>query len=230
MSITLDLHVHTHYSGCSNLHPDQIEPLALENGLNTVAICDHNCLEGARETASLAKFITVIIAEEIVTTHGEIIGYFLNEHIPAGLSPLETVAEIKRQGGLASVPHPFDQLRSSRLSTSALKQVIDCIDMIEVFNARNIFNRPDRKLLNRARKLGVVPVVASDAHLNCEIGRATMVMENYEGPEDFLAKLRNARCFTRKSPLWVHAATKWIRFRHKKPKCAIKPPATPKRS
>jgi predicted metal-dependent phosphoesterase TrpH len=213
MNITLDLHVHTNYSGCSNLRPDRIEPLALENGINTVAICDHNCLQGALETAALAKSITVIIAEEIVTTHGEIIGYFLNEHIPPGLSPIETVSEIKRQGGLASVPHPFDLLRSSRLHTSALKQVIDSIDMIEIFNARNMFNRPDHKLLNRAQKLGVVPVVSSDAHLACEIGRATMVMENYDSPEDFLDKLREAQCFTRKSPLWVHAATKLIRFR-----------------
>jgi len=227
MSITIDLHVHTHYSGCSNLNPDRIEQLALERGLNTIAICDHNCIEGALETAALAKFITVIIAEEIVTTHGEIIGYFLNEHIPPGLSPNETVSEIKRQGGLASVPHPFDRLRSSRLHISALKQVIDSIDMIEVFNARNMFNRPDRKLLNQTRKLGVVPVVSSDAHLSCEIGRATMVMDNYQNPEDFLAKLRNARCFTRKSPLWVHAATKLIRMRRKAPKCAIKPPAAP---
>ncbi len=216
MNINIDLHVHTHYSGCSNLPPESIERLALENGLNTVAICDHNCVEGALETASLAKFITVIIAEEIVTTQGEIIGYFLNERIPPGLSPLETINEIKRQGGLASVPHPFDRLRSSRLTENAIKQVLDNIDMIEVFNARNMFNRPNRKLLNRSRKLGVVPIVASDAHLSCEIGRATMVMKTYEGPEDFLEKLKSARCFTRKSPLWVHAATKLIRLRSAK--------------
>ena len=86
--------------------------------------------------------------------------------------------------------------------------------MIEVFNARNMFNRPNRKLLNLSRKLGVVPIVSSDAHLACEIGRATMVMQNYESPEDFLEKLREARCFTRKSPPWVHAATKLIRLRN----------------
>ena len=96
------------------------------------------------------------------------------------------------------------------------KQILDDIDMIEVFNARNMFNRPDRKLLNLSRKLGVVPVVSSDAHLSCEIGRATMVMESYSGPEDFLDKLRKARCFTRKSPLWVHAATKFIRMNRTK--------------
>lgn len=216
MNITLDLHVHTHYSACSNLHPEQIESLALENGLNAVAICDHNCIQGALETAELAKAITVIIAEEIVTTQGEIIGYFLREKIPAGLSPLETVTEIKRQGGLVSVPHPFDLLRSSRLHTKALEQIISHIDMLEIFNARNMFNRPDRAVLDLAASLGVVQVAGSDAHLGCEIGRATMVMEHYEGPEEFLRNLSRAKHFTRKSPLWVHAATRWFRFRSKK--------------
>jgi len=214
MKITIDLHVHTHYSSCSNLRPERIEPIALARGLNTVAICDHNCLDGALETAALAQSISVIIAEEIVTTQGEIIGYFLNELIPPGLSPLETVAEIKRQGGLASVPHPFDLLRSSRLKPAALEQVLEHIDMLEVYNARDMLRRPDRTLLERARTLGVIPVVSSDAHLSCEIGRATMVMEQFETPEDFLKNLRTARQFTRKSPLWVHAATKWIRFRN----------------
>jgi len=226
MKTTLDLHVHTHYSSCSNLRPEHIEALALDRGLSTVAICDHNCIQGALETAALAKTITVIIAEEIVTTQGEIIGYFLREKIPAGLSPLETVTEIKRQGGLVSVPHPFDLLRSSRLHAGALEQIISHIDMLEIFNARNMFNRPDPALLDLAASLGVVPIVSSDAHLSCEIGRATMVMEHYEGPEEFLRNLNEATSFTRKSPLWVHAATKWIRFRNRKRICGPPPAST----
>jgi len=212
MNITLDLHVHTHYSACSNLRPDRIEPLALARGLNAVAICDHNCLDGALETAVLAKSITVIVAEEIRTTQGEIIGYFLREQIPPGLSPRETVAEIKRQGGLVSVPHPFDLLRSSRLQAAALEDIIGRIDMLEIFNARDMFRRPDRILFNRARALGVVPVTCSDAHLACEVGRATMVMEHFEDASEFLNNLRSARSFARRSPLWVHALTKWHRF------------------
>ncbi len=216
MKTTLDLHVHTHYSACSSLLPERIEELALARGLDTVAICDHNCLDGALETAALAKSITVIIAEEIRTTQGEIIGYFLREHIPPGLSPAETVDEIKRQGGLASVPHPFDLLRSSRLQAAALDHIISRIDMIEVFNARDMYRRPDRVLLNRARALGVVPVTCSDAHLACEVGRATMVMDRYKGSAEFLCNLRSARSFARKSPLWVHAATKLIRYRRRR--------------
>lgn len=215
MKITIDLHVHTHCSDCSNLRPERIEELALERGLNAVAVCDHNCLSGALETAALASRITVIIAEEIRTTQGEIIGYFLREQIPPGLSPRETVAEIKRQGGLASVPHPFDLLRSSRLRPAALEDILSQIDMIEVFNARDMFRRPDKILLNRARALGVVPVTCSDAHLACEVGRATMVMEQFEDASDFLHNLRSARSFARPSPLWVHALTKWHRLRRR---------------
>lgn len=214
MKVTVDLHVHTHYSSCSNLRPERIEALALQQGLNAVAICDHNCLEGAFETSALAQSISVIIAEEIVTTQGEIIGYFLRERIPPGLSPLETVDEIKRQGGLACVPHPFDLLRSSRLNTAALEQVLERIDMLEEYNARDMFRRINRPLIERAREAGVVPVASSDAHLACEIGRATMVMEAYTGPEEFLRNLREARSFFRASPLWVHAATKLIRLRN----------------
>ncbi len=212
MKTTIDLHVHTHYSACSNLRPDRIEELALKRGLNAVAICDHNCLSGALETAAYARHITVIIAEEIRTAQGEIIGYFLREQIPPGLSPRETVAEIKRQGGLVSVPHPFDLLRSSRLQPRALEDIISQIDMIESFNARDMCRRPDKILLNRARALGVVPVTCSDAHLACEVGRATMVMEQFEGAPDFLNKLRSACSFARTSPLWVHAFTKWHRL------------------
>jgi hypothetical protein len=213
MKTTLDLHVHTHYSACSNLRPERIEELALARGLDAVAICDHNCLNGALETADRARRIRVIIAEEIRTTQGEIIGYFLCETIPPGLSPRETVAEIRRQGGLVSVPHPFDLLRSSRLRPAALADILSQVDMIEVFNARDMFRRPDRVLLNRARALGVVPVTCSDAHLACEVGRAIMVMEQFEGAPAFLTSLRAASSFARTSPLWVHAATKWHRFR-----------------
>lgn len=225
MNVTLDLHVHTRYSACSNLRPQRIEKLALERGLNAVAVCDHNCLGGALETAALARHITVIIAEEIRTTQGEIIGYFLNEQIPPGLSPRETVAEIKRQGGLVSVPHPFDLLRSSRLQPAALEDIISLIDMIEVFNARDMFRRPDNILLNRARALGVVPVTCSDAHLACEVGRATMVMEQFEDACGFLNNLRSARSFARTSPLWVHALTKWHRFL--RGKRSVKAPTAP---
>ncbi len=114
MKLNIDLHVHTHLSACALLKPEEIEPVALKRGLDAVAITDHNCITGAFRVKEIAKTIDVIIAEEIKTTHGEIIGYFLSEHIPAGLSPLETIQEIRRQNALTAGPHPFDQIRSSR--------------------------------------------------------------------------------------------------------------------
>jgi len=212
MNISIDLHVHTRYSRCSSLSPERIEPIALQRGIDVVAITDHNTMQGARAVAFCSSRIKVIVGEEIRTTQGELIGYFLNEEIPAGLSPQETIAEIRRQGGLVSVPHPFDRLRSSRLQPDALSEIINWIDMLETFNARDIFTRRDERLIVRALEAGVVPVAGSDAHFGIEIGRARVIMQPFSTPQEFLENLRGAATMTHKSPLWVHGATKLLRL------------------
>jgi len=213
MDRAIDLHVHTSYSRCSGLRPERIEAIALRRGLQAVAITDHNTMLGAREVAARAKKIVVIAGEEIRTSCGDMIGYFLREEIPAGLSPRETIAEIRKQGGLVSVPHPFDRLRSSRMRIEALEAIIGQIDMLEVFNARDILTRRDERLLMRAREAGVVPVVGSDAHFGIEIGRARMIIqEPFAGPQEFLDRLRSARTVCRASPLWGHGMTKILRL------------------
>ena len=214
--ITIDLHIHTQYSQCSGLKPEKIEEIAQRRGLNAVAITDHNTIRGAQEVAACARNIMVIIAEEIKTFYGDMIGYFLHEEIPTGLSPQETIDEIRRQGGLVSVPHPFDRLRSSRMQPDVLDAIITRIDMIEVFNARDILTQGNKRLITRALEAGVVPVVGSDAHFGIEIGRALMIMRSFATPQEFLRNLRNAQAVTRTSPLWVHGATKLIRLLRKK--------------
>jgi predicted metal-dependent phosphoesterase TrpH len=212
MKINIDLHVHTKYSKCALLNPDEIEPLALKRGLDAVAITDHNTIAGALEVKNHAKKIKVIIGEEIKTTKGEIIGYFLNEQISPFLSPEETIKEIKHQGGLASVPHPFDRLRSSRLEAETLEKILPNLDMIEIFNSRDILTGQDFGLIEKACQMGSVPVAGSDAHLRIEVGRSYLTMEDFEGPEDFLEKIKKSHYVKRKSPFWVHLATKVIRF------------------
>ncbi len=211
MTIKVDLHVHTSHSLCARLSPRQIEKAALRLGLGAVAITDHNTMAGAREMQAAVQSLKIICSEEIRTSQGEIIGYFLSEEIPPGLTPQETVARIRSQGGLVAVPHPFDRLRSSRLRKLAIETLVGSIDMIEVFNARNMFIQEDRELLNRVLSAGAVPIAASDAHLPIEIGRACMVMEDFSTPQEFLDHLRNARIVARKSPLWVHLVTKVMR-------------------
>ncbi len=211
MTIKVDLHVHTSHSLCARLSPRQIEKAALRLGIGAVAITDHNTMAGVREMQAAVQSLKIICAEEIRTAQGEIIGYFLSEEIPPGLTPQETVARIRSQGGLVAVPHPFDRLRSSRLRKLAIETLVGSIDMIEVFNARNMFIQEDRELLNRVLSAGAVPIAASDAHLPIEIGRACMVMEDFSTPQEFLDHLRNARIVARKSPLWVHLVTKVMR-------------------
>lgn len=221
MKIKVDLHVHTSYSLCARLSPKQIETAALRCGISAVAITDHNTMAGARDVQAAVHSLKIICAEEIRTTQGEIIGYFLQKEIPPGLSPQETVALIREQGGLVAVPHPFDRLRSSRLQKPAIEALMGSIDMIEIFNARNMFIDENPDLLARVLAAGAVPIAASDAHLPIEIGRACMEMKDFTTPREFLNHLRCATIVARKSPLWVHLATKALRsyrrLRNKRP-------------
>ncbi|MBN2107122.1 MAG: hypothetical protein JW832_06810, partial [Deltaproteobacteria bacterium] len=112
---------------------------------------------------------------------------------------------------LVAVPHPFDRLRNSRLRKPAIDALVGSIDMIEIFNARNMFIDEDPDLLARVLAAGAVPIAASDAHLPIEVGRACMEMDDFSTPQEFLANLRNASIMARKSPLWVHLVTKVMR-------------------
>jgi predicted metal-dependent phosphoesterase TrpH len=211
MKINIDLHVHTNYSKCALLKPTEIEAIALKRGLGCVAITDHNTIDGALEVYKQAKKIKVIIGEEIKTTQGEIIGYFLKEKITPFLSPEETVKEIRKQGGLISIPHPFDRLRSSRIKTEALEKILPDIDMIEDFNSRDILTGSDSGLIEKACQMGVVSVAASDAHLKAEVGKSYLTIEDFETVEDFLENIKKLKCLKRKSPFWVHLVTKVLK-------------------
>jgi hypothetical protein len=211
MSLKVDLHVHTSYSPCSSLSLHSIETIVRKRGLDGIAITDHNTIAGALELKSCAAQLLVIVAEEIRTREGEIIGYFLTDSIPPALSAQETIKEIRRQGGLVSIPHPFDTLRTSRLGRAALEKIISEVDMIEVFNSRDLLQQTDSEFIEELKKKGVVPVVGSDAHQRWEIGKSYMIMEKFSSPQEFLAKLRTAQSVYKKSPFWVHLVTKVVK-------------------
>jgi len=84
-----------------------------------VAITDHNQIEGALRAKSLAPEL-VIVGEEIETTQGELIGYFMTEWVPAGLDSMETIKRLRAQGAVISVPHPFDTVRSQHWTEADL--------------------------------------------------------------------------------------------------------------
>ena len=184
-----DLHIHTEFSGDCITPLDRIIERCLEIGINCIAISDHGTAEGALKLQSIAPF-RVIIAEEILTTHGEIMGMFLKETIPSGLSVEQTISRIKEQGALVNIPHPFDMFRKSALNGSVLEDIADQIDLIEVFNSRYFFLRSAAKALAFAKKYDIPKSAGSDAHTPAEIGNAYIEMPEFNGKDDFLQTLR----------------------------------------
>ena len=118
-----DFHIHTKYSMDSDSEPEAIVKRCLEVGINCIAISDHGNIDGALVVRKLAPFM-VIIAEEIMTHRGEIMGLFLKETIPSGMSVAETVSRIREQNGLILIPHPFDRFRPSALDTQVLNELV----------------------------------------------------------------------------------------------------------
>ena len=199
-----DLHVHTRYSEDSISPPEKIVQHCLKVGINCVAITDHNEISGAFEVKRIAPF-KVIIGEEVLTNRGEIIGYFLTEKIPPRLSPEETVAQIKAQGGLACVPHPYDRFRSgAKLRPQALKKILPDIDLIEVFNSRAMLLRDSARALDLAQKHGLPGTAGSDAHIAREIGSTYMEIPEFNDVEQFRQALRQGKVFGHRTSFFIH--------------------------
>ncbi len=204
------IHVHTSYSACSESPVAGIVRYCREHGIQAIAVTDHNQIEGALDLRAQAPDLRVIVGEEISTRDGEVIGLFLKQQIEAGRDIRETCLEIKNQGGLVYVPHPFDRLKVHRVRRRHLMRILDLVDIIEVYNAKislPIYNARAKRFADRHGKIGAV---GSDSHYISAIGAAINVMEPFDGPEDFLDKLSRAEHRTRAASL---AATWWVRLR-----------------
>lgn len=209
-----DLHSHTRWSPDSALSPKSIVETCLRRGITCLAVTDHNEIDGAFAVAELAPF-KVIIGEEVKTAEGEIIGLFLRERIPPRLSPEETIARIRAQGGVVVVPHPFDRLRGSRLRATALGRVAEQIDVIEVHNARIHLNADRLKAAAFAQVYGLAISAGSDAHTAYELGGSWVEMPDFSGPSEFLAALRQGKLHGRMANPFVHVVTKLTKYRKK---------------
>lgn len=187
-----DLHIHTKYSIDCNTSLEDVIARCQKLGINCVAISDHNTAEGALRMQEIAPF-KVIVAEEILTPHGEVMGMFLKKTIPGGVSVEEAIALIKEQGGLVNIPHPCDTFRASAMPEEMLKRIADQIDIVEVFNARTFLKRTSAKARVFAEKHDLPGTAGSDAHTAGEIGNAYIEIPQFKGKKDFLAALRQGK-------------------------------------
>ena len=210
-----DFHMHTVYSSDCGTPPRLVVERCRAAGLDCIAITDHNNIRGALEVREMADF-TVIIGEEVMSGGGEIIGLFLEEAVPKGLSPEETIKRIKDQGGLVQIPHPYDRIRRGPLTSSALEQVLPQADLIEVFNARTILPKDLLRCRDLAERSGVTPVAVSDSHTLGEIGSAYLEMADFDGsPPSLMHALKDARINGRRSSPLVHLVTAYVKLRKK---------------
>ncbi|MGZ8676163.1 MAG: glycosyltransferase [Solirubrobacterales bacterium] len=193
--IHCDLHMHTDHSPDCATPVEVLLETAKERGLGAIAITDHNEISGAleaRELAARTGGIKVIVAEEVKTAHqGEVIGLFIEEKIRRGMSLAETIAEIKRQGGLVYVPHPFDRLHSVP-DYEHLLDVVEQVDILEVFNPRIAIDAFNEEAVRFARKYFIVPGAGSDSHVAQGLGSVKIRLRDFEGPEEFLEAMRDA--------------------------------------
>ena len=209
----VDLHSHTIYSKDCLTRPEAAIARARSLGLDKLAITEHDNLAGAMRAKELAPDL-IIVGEEIMTTHGELIAYFVQEEVPRGLSPQETIRRLREQGAVISIPHPLDSLRGSAMGMASVLEVIDEVDALEVRNARCVRPRDNLAALELAQQHGLLTTAGSDAHIPFELGHCYVEMPPFEDdPESFIDALQQARPMGKESPFWPHLMSTWAKWR-----------------
>jgi predicted metal-dependent phosphoesterase TrpH len=193
--VRVDLHAHTMWSGDCTTTPDELHAAVADSGIDVLCITDHNAIKGAVELAEQLP-CRVVVGEEVKTHAGEIIGLFLTERIPFGLSPREVAQRIRDQGGVVYVPHPFDPMRNN-LAEAALVELCEAglVDGIEVRNGKTSLDSLNARAASFATEWGLVPGGGSDAHVPDALGAVYSEVPPFppDDPAAFLAALRAGR-------------------------------------
>lgn len=210
--ILADLHMHTSWSHDCSIEVDELLDHAEAEGLGAIAVTDHNVFGGALEAVEKARGrpLVVIPGEEVKTDdQGEVIGLFLTEEIPRGMSFAETVAAIREQEGVVYLPHPFDRMHAIPFPATLHRHLHE-IDVLEVYNARLLFEGYNDEAVRFARKYGLPAGAGSDAHVLQGVGTGALRMRAFEGPEEFLLSVRTAEVLRRPKSLAYLQSLKWV--------------------
>jgi predicted metal-dependent phosphoesterase TrpH len=210
----IDLHCHTCHSPDSLMTYDELLRSMDRRGIDMVAITDHNTIAGALALCARAPE-RFVVGEEIKTTHGELIALFLQDEVPPGLTPEETIARVRDQGGLVGASHPLDRVRAEALGRENLQSIRRDLDFLEVLNGRTTFSKDNRQARELAARWGLPGSAGSDAHSPAEVGRAYVVMTAFDGPQDFLNSLSMGQIGGRLSSPFVHLYSTYAKWRRR---------------
>lgn len=205
---SVEFHCHTIYSRDSLTQPEDLVKACRRKGIDRVVVTDHNTIEGARAAQAVDPG-RVIVGEEIMTTRGEILAAFVQEEIPKGLSPGETIRRLRDQGAFISVSHPFDIWRHGSWQEADLLEIAPDVDAIEVYNSRCMLPRFNREARRFAEQHHLAGTTGSDAHAAFELGRARLVLEPFADAEGLRKVIRGGIQKVRWSPPWYHFSSRY---------------------
>jgi predicted metal-dependent phosphoesterase TrpH len=209
--IQIDFHCHTIFSKDSLVRPQKLVESCHRKGLHRIVVTDHNTIAGALIAQKLDPQL-VIVGEEIMTTEGEILAAFVQEEIPSGLTPGEVISRLRRQGAFISVSHPFDTWRGGAWSMPALQEIAPLVDAIETHNSRCMEPEANQKAQEFARKLSLPGTSGSDAHTCWEIGRATLLLPDFQDVQGLKLALLSSNPQFVSSPLWIHFTSRFAKI------------------
>jgi predicted metal-dependent phosphoesterase TrpH len=197
----IDLHLHTDYSIDGWSSPEEVVQHAIDRGLDKIAITDHETIEGALAARRIFPD-RVVVGEEINCCCGtHLIGLFLSEHVPSGLSIETTAEQIRQQAGIVYGPHPFAYI--TRAAQRA-ERVLAVSDVVEVFNSRAFMAPWNRRARFRAEQMSLPQAASSDAHFPWELGRAFTELPAFNSAEEFTLSIREAQ------PVGLRTGSPWL--------------------
>lgn len=185
------MHCHSYYSKDSICSPSSLLENAWKKGLDGIALTDHDTTKGWEEAEKTAKELKMFLIKgqeikirENGRTIGEILAYFLEEAIDTkGKGLTEITREIREQGGISIIAHPFNAKKPFK----DIERHKDSVDGIESFNSRSQDEEGNDNSLLLARKYGLPFTGGSDAHTPFEVGNCYI-----ESSADSLEGLKKA--------------------------------------
>jgi predicted metal-dependent phosphoesterase TrpH len=210
--ITVELHCHTWHSKDSLVLPGRLIEICRRRRIDRLAVTDHNRIAGALQTRDLAPDL-VIVGEEIMTRQGELLAFFVEQEIPAGLQPEEAIDRLRQQGAFISVSHPFDHVRSGAWREDDLRHILPLVDAIEIYNSRTWSEAPNFAAWSLAQQTGTAGTAGSDAHTYAEVGQARMRLPSFNSAEELRQVIDQAELQVRHSAPWVHLASRYAVWR-----------------
>lgn len=210
----VDLHVHSSYSRDCLATPEAIIAACRRHGVDKIGLTDHNTIRGALALQKMAPDL-VIVGEEIKTTAGELIAYYVGEEVPAGLEPAEAIRRLRQQGAVVGISHPLDRVRREAMGLDNTLALIEQVDFLETFNSRVLVPSDNQRAAALAIAHGLPGTAGSDAHHAGHVGLAYVEMASFADRDGFLDSLRQGRVDGRLSGLWVHFISTFAKLRRR---------------